>query len=375
MKIGIVTLPLHTNYGGIIQAYSLRCVLESLGHDVEVLDLKEKMPVPKSVRAPFVYASRLFRTIISGGKGPEIFRELRFKRELPIVGVHTSGFVSDKIHPRILDSYSQISEGEYDAFIVGSDQVWRPKYFPNIDDAFLSFASQWNVRRLSYAASFGTDELEYDYQMLDRCSNLLALFKGVSVREKSAVQMCSEWFDYDDAVHVLDPVMLLDAEHYRSIATDDNSAEGKIVTYILDDSGQKQAVVEFFKKVMSVDVYDSSVKPYDKTIPLQQRIVPSVESWLGAFAGAKMVVTDSFHGCVLSILMHKPFVVVENSSRGMSRIKSLLEMFSLEDRIVYGIDPDDDGEYYVSQPDWDAVDKVLAQMREVSLNFLKENLR
>lgn len=28
MKIGILTLPLHTNYGGILQAYALQTVLE-----------------------------------------------------------------------------------------------------------------------------------------------------------------------------------------------------------------------------------------------------------------------------------------------------------------------------------------------------------
>lgn len=38
MKIGILTLPLHTNYGGILQAYALQTVLERMGHNVEVID-------------------------------------------------------------------------------------------------------------------------------------------------------------------------------------------------------------------------------------------------------------------------------------------------------------------------------------------------
>ena len=375
MRIGILTLPLHTNYGGLLQAYALKSFLEALGHEVVVIDPKEKMAVPKPLRAPFVYASRAFKRLLKGRRGPEVFRELRFARELPVVGKETGKFVQKYIAPRLVDSYSQIGEGEYDAFIVGSDQVWRPKYFPAIEDAFLAFTEGWDVKRLSYAASFGTDELEYDYQMLERCSELLGRFDGVSVREQSAVEMCSHWFDRDDAVHVVDPVMLLDAGHYRTFAAGTSPAKDKILTYILDPSKQKHVIVDFFKRVTSNQVHDASVKPYDRSAPLQQRVVPALEEWLSCFADAGMVVTDSFHGCVLSILMHRPFVVVENSSRGLSRIKSLLEMLGLEDRLVHGIDPSDDGEYFLADPDWDSVDALLEQMREKSMNFLIENLK
>jgi hypothetical protein len=100
-----------------------------------------------------------------------------------------------------------------------------------------------------------------------------------------------------------------------------------------------------------------------------------VESWLAAFADAGFVVTDSFHGCIMSILFHKPFLVSGNAGRGLSRVTSLLEMFGLEDRLVQGIDPDDDGEYYLSGIDWERVDAVLDEYRTRSLDFLKKNIR
>ena len=49
MRVAIVTLPLHTNYGGLLQAYALRKAIGSLGHEATVLDLKEKMPAPKGL--------------------------------------------------------------------------------------------------------------------------------------------------------------------------------------------------------------------------------------------------------------------------------------------------------------------------------------
>ena len=102
----------------------------------------------------------------------------------------------------------------------------------------------------------------------------------------------------------------------------------------------------------------------------QGSMAAPVEQWLAGFCDADYVVTDSFHGCVLSILLHKPFVAVGNSLRGMARMNSLLSMFGLDGRLVQGIDPEDDGEYWLLEPDWDAVDAVLTQQRDLSIGFL-----
>ncbi len=370
MKTAIVTLPLHTNYGGLLQAYALKTVLEGMGHEVDVLDLRDKMPSPGGFKAPFIYMARALK----GGR--EVFREKRYKRELPVLAANTSRFVDRYIAPRMIDSYGDVKQGEYDAFVVGSDQVWRPRYFHPVEDAFLAFTGDWDVRRVAYAASFGTDALEYEYMQLDSCAKLLSKFNGVSVREDSAVGQCAEWLDYEGAVHVLDPVMLLDADSYVNLAASASSrpAEGRIMTYILDDSAEKAHVVEFMKKVSGMDVYDASVHPYVDDRPVGRRVVPPVEDWLAAFADAGFIVTDSFHGCVLAILMHKRFVAVGNSRRGMARLTSLMDMFGLESRLVHGIDPEDDGEFFLSEPDWGLIDGILSQRRKDSVGFLEKSM-
>lgn len=377
MKVAIVTLPLHTNYGGLLQAYALKTSLESLGHEATVLDLEDKMPGPDSFKAPFVYARRFLQRALKGSGAPEVFREKRFKAELPVVGANTKYFIDKYINPRVIRSFKHVDSKEYDAFVVGSDQVWRPRYFPRVENAFLAFAEGWDVKRISYAASFGTDELEYETVKLERCATLLKDFDAVSVREESGVRMCSEWFDRDDAVHVLDPVMLLDAECYRSIAatSETHPAKGKILTYILDKTTHKHSVAEYIAHAAKMDLHDVSISPYDRNKPLQDRVAPPLEQWLAGFADAEFVVTDSFHGCVLSILMHKRFIAVGNSSRGLARMQSLVDMFGLDQRLVQGIDPEDDGEFFLSDPDWDYVDSVLKEKREECMEFLKNNLK
>lgn len=376
MKIAIVTLPLHTNYGGLLQAFALKKTLESMGHEATVLDLKDKMPVPKGIRAPFRYCVRMLKRLLKGSQGPEVFKEIRYRRELPALSVNTSRFVDRYIAPRIIDEYKDVREGEYDAFFVGSDQVWRPLYFRGIEDAFLKFTKDWDVLRVAYAASFGTDKLEYEYIQLEECSALLTGFDAVSVREDSAVGMCGEWLDYEGAVHVLDPVMLIDPQVYLNLASsqENHPAKGRIMTYILDPSDEKRHVTDFMKKVSGLDSYDSSVSPYVDGRPLEERVVPSVEQWLAGFADCELVVTDSFHGCVLSLLMHKRFVAVGNSRRGLSRLNSLLSMFGLEQRLVHGIDPEDDGSFLLSDIDWESVETILVEQKEKSMRFIKNAL-
>lgn len=377
MKIAIVTLPLHVNYGGILQAYALKSVLEDMGHEAVVLDRKTKISLPPSWKMPFIYVRRIVQNIVSFGKGPEVFREKRLIRELPVIATEVSRFTVAHVKPRILEKYCDIGIGEYDAFIVGSDQVWRPKYFGRIEDAFLAFTAGWNVRRIAYAASFGTDQLEYTYEQLEACSRLLGRFDAVSVREDSAVTICDEWLDCDKAVHVLDPVMLLDAESYGKIASGASRrpAEGKTLVYLLDCSQEKKAVVSRASKWAAGGIHDMSVISTDRNVPLKDRVAPSVEEWVACFEDARLVITDSFHGCVMALLFHKPFIVLGNVGRGLTRINSLLELFSLDDRYVHGLDPDDDGEYYLSGIDWDSVDCKLDQMRKVSMEFLRKSLK
>lgn len=377
MKVAIVTLPLHTNYGGILQAYALKKSIEGLGHSAEVIDRRGKLVFPPTWKMPLIYAKRTVQNLTSGCNGPEIFREKRIEKEFPYVSANLKGFIADQVAPRMIDAYTEISVGEYDAFVVGSDQVWRPKYFGHIEDAFLEFASKWNVRRIAYGASFGTDALEYTYQQMETCSALLARFNAVSVREASAVELCDEWFSREKVSHVLDPVMLLSADHYKDLGSRSlqRPCRGKILSYILDMDRSKAFVRDRVGGWLGLDHHDAYVPDRDRSIPLEKRVVPSMEQWLSCFADAEFVVTDSFHGCVLSILFHKPFIALGNVGRGMSRIQSLLESLDLDGRIVHGIDPEDDGEYYLAPMDWTAIDARLALMREQSMEFLRKALK
>lgn len=375
MRIGILTLPLHTNYGGILQAYALQTVLERMGHEVVVFDTPNKVQIPSFWKYPLSLTKRIALRIV-GGKNI-VFIEQHFNRIRPVIAQNIQPFIDTKIHRKIIKKFYELRREDYDAIVVGSDQVWRPKMFQfckefSIDKAYLSFTKGWNIKRIAYAASFGTDKWEYTDVQTQKCKNLLKEFDSVSVRERGGVNLCFKYYDID-AIHVLDPTMLLLAEDYISLFRDAKvlKSKGTLLNYTLDETESIHKVLERVARSRHLVPFSvNNPYEYDETIPLNDRIKPSVETWLRGFYDAEFVVTDSFHACVFSIIFKKQFVVLGNKGRGMARFESLLDLFGLSDRLI-DENTDIDG---MKDIDYDEVYKKYHVMKQKSISFLTTNL-
>lgn len=374
MKIGILTLPLHNNYGGIIQAYALQTILKRMGHDAVVIDKSREIKLPIYKRY-FQYFKLLVRKVLLD-RNTIILWDQKYNREYKTISTYTLPFIQQYIKRFIAArDYSNIKQGDFDAFVVGSDQVWRPRYFGQniLSNAFLSFAKDWDVKRISYAASFGTEEWEYTEEQTSECKDWIKKFDAVSVRESSAVKLCKEHLGVD-ALHVLDPTMLLSATDYIQLFKEANTPQspGSLMCYVLDKTEDKQKVVSNVEETLNLTAFSVNSKYEVRTAPLKERIQPPVEAWLRGFYDAEFVVTDSFHACVFSILFEKPFVVYGNKDRGMARFHSLLSIFGLETRLVTG---SAEAQNVISVPiDWSLVNTKKKEWQEKSYNFLKNNL-
>lgn len=333
MKIGILTLPLNTNYGGILQAYALQTVLEHMGHEVCLIEKRRKPHHLPLWKAPLSYGMRLLKNLV-GHPFPILYEQKRNKEE-SLERQYTNAFIDGYIKRREVEDYTEIREGDFDAFVVGSDQIWRPIYFRQIEHAYLDFTEGWSVKRIAYAASFGTDEWEYTPRQTEQCGRLLRLFDAVSVREVSGVALCRKRFGVR-AEHVLDPTMLLSREDYIRLfeASSTPASPGNLLCYVLDETPAKTAIINNVAKERGLVPFNVKSKSDDINAPLAERVQPPVEQWLRGFYDAEFVVTDSFHACVFSILFGRPFLAIGNAGRGMSRFTSLLSMFGLEDRLV-----------------------------------------
>lgn len=375
MKIGILTLPLHTNYGGILQAYALQTVLERMGHEVEVIDKEQGCLYIPLWRRPCVYLKRVLLKSIGRFPYP-INAEKHINNRMVHSMQFTRLFINQYIHRRVVAQLHDIKDSEYDAIVVGSDQIWnadclRPNW--GIKEGFLSFTDKWKIKRIAYAASFGNDVTGYSKKELLKVKRLLGKFDKISLREIDGVKICNNCFSRKDARLVLDPTMLLDEKDYRFLISNANTTsdpKGGIMVYLLDDNNSKQQIIKNVSDVLGLVPFRINSKCEDKNANMDEIIQPPVENWISGFANCDFVVTDSFHACVFSILFKKQFIVIGNEKRGMSRFLSLLSLFNLNDRLVA-----DSIESVKREIDYDKVYELLHIKRSDSTYFLYNALK
>lgn len=352
MRIGIITHPISSNYGGAIQNYALQQVLKKLNHNPISIDCHPRSSLSELMRynlknllyLPFPAKRRPFRW---NNHIHPLFKS--FANHVCLSKYCT------KIKRDIIDDYG------LQALIVGSDQVWRPNYVRNLDDMFLMFAMDCNVKKISYAASFGVDKWLFDKTQSEKYGKFLSEFDAVSVREKSGIELCRNGFGVDASV-VLDPTLLLDAKDYDVLLESTGKETGHyLLAYMLDYDIEKQRVIEDFAKQKGLEVL---------AISAHQKVSVTVGQWLGLFKKASCIVTDSFHGVAFSIIYRREFVCVVNKNRGAERFISLLSQLDLQDRMVNTIDEI----IFQREIEWISVEKMLKERQKESIAYLNNSL-
>ena len=376
MRIGILTLPLHTNYGGILQAYALQTVMERMGHEVVVAN-KREISTNALYKTPFIVLHRIWNKCIRK-QNVQLFPEYYEQCIFPVTRKKVNDFIEKYIHLVQIRCYAQyFKSNPVDAIVVGSDQVWRPCYVDSLEDYFIGFDTKSKFRRIAYAASFGVDKWEFDKVQTSRCSELLKRFDAISVRENSGVLLCKQYLDRE-ALHVLDPTMLLKRTDYLKIIETQNKSrkDRGMFCYVLDESERKSQIIALAASFLNQPPFfvkaekETSIKNF--LVHKSECVVPGVDEWIQSFENAGIVLTDSFHGCVFSIIFHKPFWVVINPQRGSARFSSLLSILHLEDRVI---SIDDKQNIDWSKPiNWSEVDNHWENMRRTSLEFLTNSL-
>lgn len=276
-------------------------------------------------------------------------------------------FVKNNIPRMIVDKFDELKKENFDCVVVGSDQIWRPIYYRQIADAYLKFTEGWDVKRMAYAPSFGTDDWEYSEEQMRVCAKLLKQFDAVSLRERQGVEFCKTKFDVI-GICVLDPTMLLTHQDYKKLVGKQVGIQKRqLTTYILDMNEIKNTAITRVQEERGLNIIELG-NAVDNT-----RKNKNIIYWLQQLMQAEYIITDSFHGCVFAILFQRPFLVFGNHERGLSRFTTLLARFGLEDRMVHM--PEDVQTKFDTPIDWYAVNKTLDEERRKSKIFLEEHLQ
>lgn len=329
MKIGILTFHKAKNYGAVLQAFALKTTLKKMGADPFIIN---RYAGYKTIihQIYFTFHPTLVLNRLTWG----LYDQFSKKYLMPETNKYTTN--------ENLKDFEQ--QEKLDACIVGSDQVWRIEFSAIGYNYFFDFIKGDDIRKISYAASFGKEKWEESESVTTRVTQLLKDFNSISVREKSGVEICSDIFDVK-ATHVLDPTLLLNREDYESILLKDypENLNNTLVSYIL---GNQDAIkyCNQFSKTYNFDYTDLYyIYPFRKILSdseygFKHYLHVSVPDWLNQIRNARYVITNSFHATIFCILFGKQFIVVDHPSGGTGRITSLLELLGLQDRFVSKIE-------------------------------------
>lgn len=382
MKIGIITYWRSTsNYGQIIQHWALQCTLKNIGHYPYLIRyypgfnhgvLKRWLKEYKVV--DYV---RAICSVIKGNSKP--LRRLihdnkrafdKFRKENLAVSKHKYYKLTDL----------QTLPPSADAYIVGSDQVWSQLLSNKENEVyFLNFGSQ-SILRIAYAPSFSMKE--YPETLLPELCNNLSRFDSVSCREYSGVDICIK-AKCIKATKVIDPTFLVTKMDYMDLIKQVKNKHKADYIFIYSLNISRPDEIRWNELKCELDGKHVIVTPSDGYIVGAELFgseveysYGSIQEWLSNIYNSSLVVTPSFHGVALSIILEKDFVYVPLSgacSEGNNRVLDLLNDLDLTDRVL--LNTMRYKEIIHDSINWQDVKEKLSSLKKASLEFLKNSLK
>lgn len=367
MKIGILTFQYANNYGALLQAYALRKYLLNLGHEVYILNYDNSMLYMKNrnlKKKILTCVWDIFSKILGKNKRLKKFEIFR-KKNLEI---------SMSVMKNIEEIRAYVANTKYDAYIVGSDQVWNPYITSNDSVYCLSFAT--NEKKIAYAASFGISCFPLNLE--ENFIKYINKFNFVSVRENTGKDILNK-MNYQDVRVVLDPVFLLEKKQWEKLAITNINYSYILCYYMPGDKvceKKIKKIAENLRNRFGYKIINIGRKEYHKFINDGKDIIDaSPNEFLGYFKNAKFIVTNSFHGTAFSLIFEKEFysvvnLSINNETKLSSRITDLLQNVELDNRII----SDRTEQIDVFPIDYKKINKNINQLKKQSKDYLVQAL-
>ena len=274
---------------------------------------------------------------------------------------------------RLMDSSQAAGAADADLLVCGSDQIWNPSVQKGLDPVyFLDFGAPSHARRISYAPSFGRAELAPTYH--SEAGRLIGRLDAISVREQSGVDIVRT-VSGREAQCVPDPTILL-GDFIELLAARRGGSDRHVFCYALRTAEVIREVAEHVAKADGARLI-SPCSGRQRWKAIGMGVEPGPLEWLRLLDSASTVVTNSFHGVALSVILNKPFVAVELPGKRCAlneRVLNLLTHTGLLERVVRSADPRELDSVMTRGIDWSGVNYRLGQMRAVGVQFLMDQM-
>ena len=363
MKIGILSMQRILNYGAFFQAYALKSVLESLGHEVLFVDYKVNWTIDilqyyKTVRMPHLRMAK--RKILHP------YQYGRQKKE-PVYQYYHPCYkmlgLSDEYH----------FHEKADVLVIGSDEVFNClQRNPDVGYSLELFGKNNRAKKLiSYAASFGDTTVKRleQYGVAEEIGSYLKRFAAISVRDQNSAEIVSALCGITPYQH-FDPVLIGNLEKKE---WPDCKHENYMVVYgyFHRFSESEGSAIMSFANSRNLKV----IVLKDPQVFGDEYILCRPDELPGYFKKAEYVVTDTFHGAIFSVLYHRPLAVFSRSSKSTdysneNKLLDLLVKLKLEGQLVKK--PEDLADVLTNKIDYTLVDRIRAEETQKAISYLRK---
>ena len=359
MKIGILTFHCAHNYGAVLQCYALQETLKNMGHKVEIIDYR-----PSYLITPYkIWNIQRFLSPTPQEFIKKIIKESLTLRHRPSRYKKFQEFIYNRLN---LSQTKSVTEN-YDAYIIGSDQIWNPQITKGFDPNYFGYFNfpKKNKKYISYAASM--EKIQLTNYEKEYFSKALKNFDSISVRENNLSNLLQPLTDKPIKI-VLDPTLLANPIVWNDLAKVPQYKKQYVIVYQIRESEHTQLIAQKIAKDLNLDVVNLKASPrwYSKKTLIQNA---SPEDFLGWIKHASCIITTSFHGTAFSIIFNRPFYYIKLNDGNDSRSSSLLENIGLSNRIIT---PDYNSGF--KNIDYTEPNKKLLKLREQSAFFLNQSL-
>ena len=379
-KIGLAVCYDTKNFGSQLQVLATIKKIEELGYQTEIIRYKKKISpkfimqtIPRFFNGYFIWNKYInAKKKFSVSWYPEIKQKISVRNER-FQKFQEKYFTNVSAWYLGWENLVNQSADNYDMFLCGSDQLWRPQ---NLGSHFytLEFASD-DKPKIAYATSFGVKQIPW-YQK-KRTANYLNRFKYLSTREISGYHIIKELAQKESAI-VCDPTLLMDCSEWLNVIPHKETlSKAYVLCYFLGNNPKHRKLANKFAednhlKLVTCPFLDNFVKEDINFGDIQLFDFDS-EDFVNMIRNAEYILTDSFHGTVFSILNHKKFLVFNRFQEGAnsrnSRIDSLCSILDLSNRRYQS-----DVNVVKQEINYQAVDEKLQEFRSTSIKYLKDSL-
>lgn len=366
MKIGILSMQRIVNYGSFMQAFSLKKILEEMGHEVEFVDYRV---------APNV--------IDRNSKKKQLRCSLKNLKRQYLNNHHFDAFIHKNMPNRAImrscnrllgltDNYHYCSK--VDLLIIGSDEVFNcTQMGDNVGYALELFGKNARAKRvILYAASFGytTIDMLKQYGIEQEISELLSKIKAISVRDENSCEIIERLCNIKPYMHA-DPVLIGGIENMKWTK---NRLDHYLVIYgyrYRFSKDECEAIMSFAKK-RNLTV----IALGEDQLLKDENIFCKPDEIIEYFRNADYVVTDTFHGTIFSVITHRKFLTVvrptsENGGNS-EKLTSLMKQLNVEGRLVNNLNTIESN--LIADIDYDKIDNIRIQLRQSALQYLRSEI-